>query len=241
MKIGKLLCATLLFPLFGSMHAVAQSDSIISKFMRDNPRMMKINMLQDETLQLVSDGKHLLFLFDVSNPHLLLRFVMEGFCVYIDPTGRKKEKFEIKMPSVADLDIEALGLKKEEPGSEAMEDKPNILPLIEPLCDEGIQYTHNNKIIHSEEQSFSMFLDVETDHLYYYVLLPIHELMKEKKIKSEWSIGVYASQIEAPNPDEGQMMPPPRMTDGKQMPESFTSEISQWIKFSFEQINSLNN
>jgi len=85
-----------------------------------------------------------------------------------------------------------------------------------------------------------MYLDVDSDHLYYYILFPIADLMREKKLKPEWSIGVYASPVDMPNNNEGQMMPPPPMMGEGQGPESFAAEISQWVKFSFEELNSLN-
>lgn len=238
----KLLSTIIAFMWFENIQVIARQDSTISDFMHRNPNVMKINILQDESLQMVSDGNQMLLMLDVCNPHLLLRFVMEGFSVYIDPTGRKKEKYEILMPSVADLDMGALDLKKEEGDNiEVSEEKPNILPLMKPLCDHGILFTRNNKKIRSEELCFTMLLDVETDHLYYYILFPIDILMNEKKLSPEWSIGVFAPQVEMPDPNEGQMMPPPHMMDDRQMPESFTAEISQWIPFSFEKICSLNN
>lgn len=238
----KLLSTIIAIMCFGNIQIVARQDSTINDFMYRNPNVMKVNMLQDETLHMVSDGNQMLLMLDICNPHLLLRFVMEGFSLYIDPTGRKKEKYEILMPSVADLDKEALGLKRGDSDNvEVHEEKPNILPLMKPLCDHGILFTRNNRKIYSEELCFSMFLDVKTDHLYYYILFPIDVLMKEKKLSPEWSVGVFAPQVEMPDPNEGQMMPPPQKMDDRQMPESFTAEISQWIPFSFERICSLNN
>lgn len=241
MKKGRIFILVMFVGIFGIKQATAQTDTIISTFMQENPRMMKISMLQEETLQMASDGTQMLLVLDISNPQLLLRFVMEGFSIYIDPTSKKKEKYEIKIPSAADLDLEALGLKTERShNTEEVDEKPNILPLIAPICETGILYTRNNKVICSEGTLFSMYLDVDSDHLYYYILFPIADLMKEKKLAPEWSIGVYASPVDMPNNNEGQMMPPPPMTGEGQGPESFAVEISQWVKFSFEELNSLN-
>lgn len=216
----------------------AQTDSIIGSFMQKNPKMMTIGILQEETLLLATDANQLLVVLDVSNPQLLLRLVMQGFSIYVDPTGRQKEKHEIRFASAAELDLEALGLDSRKP--EAMDstnEKPNILPLIEPISQKGGCYTVNNKVV--PDISCSMSLDVETDHLYYYMLLPVDRLLGEKKLKPEWSIGFYVPFGEMQG-NAGQMMPPPPMPGEGGQPQEPEGEISEWIRFSFEELAGMN-
>lgn len=225
------------------MASEPESKSAIQTFLQNNPNKMTIECLQEENLYLAADDDNLLAVLEVSNPQLLLRFFMKGFSLYIDPTGKKKERFEVKIPAAESLDFEALGLTRREPNSNGgteSEDKPNILPLIDPLIEKGMIYTANRKEITADNQEFSIYLDMDNDRLYYYILIPIQDFFETKKMASNWTIGIYSPEIEM-TPDMGQgMMPPPPSNENGKSPEQFAQEISQWISFSFDELSSLN-
>lgn len=217
-------------------------DSLISNFIEKNPKRMIIECLQDENLYLSADDNNLLATMEVSNPQLLLRFFMKGFSIYIDPTGKKKERFEIKLPAAEDLDFEKLGIFREDGPSGASEnEKPNILPLVRPLNEIGMLYTINGRVIMEESTAFKLYLDIDNDKLYYHMLIPIGNFFNVKKLSPIWSIGIYSQEIDmSPETQKQGMMPPPPNGNDEINPNVFTQEISQWINFSFEQLSSLN-
>ncbi len=219
-------------------------DSLIYAFMEKYPNKLIIECLQEEKLCLSADDDNMLVMLEISNPQLLLRFFMKGFSIYIDPTGKKKERFEIKLPSAESLNLEKLGISRKEnttPEPDALEEKPNILPLIKPLNEMGMSYTINGKQFTENNTAFKIFLDVDNDKLYYYMLLPIHDFFNVKKLSPTWSVGIYSQEIDMYSDDERQgMMPPPPNGDNGLNPSELTKEISQWINFSFEQLSSLN-
>lgn len=224
-----------------SLDVQSKSEFAIDDFLQRNQKRMTIECLQEENLYLSSDDNQILAVLEVSNPQLLLRFFMKGFYFYIDPTGKKKEKYEVKIPAAETLDFEALGLSKKEPnGNAESDDKPNILPLIEPLIKKGMTYTINGKEVAADKQAFTIYLDVDNDRLYYYILLPIEEFFATKKLSQTWTVGFYSPEIEMmPNMEQGTMPPPPSDDNGKS-PAQFGQEITQWISFSFEELSSLN-
>lgn len=225
-----------------SIASMSSGDTMIQNFVGRNPRTMKIECLQEETLLLAADESHVLMVLDVANPQLLLRLFMKGFSIYVDSTGKKRERFEVLFPGAESLDMTALGIEphQQDPLAGDMPEKPNILPLIEPLNKKGATYQVSGKpTADGYAQSFIM-LDTEEDHLYYYALLPLEELINVKKLSSQWSIGVYSQEIEMNPEQSGGMMPPPQAEGEPMGPEQFTKEISEWYSFSFDELSSMN-
>ena len=237
MKRLLFLLTALLFLPMQSLYA--QDETAIGSFLERHPKVMTFDVLQGEHLQLATDGDTLLMVLDISNPQLLIRFVMQGFSVFVDPTGHHKSRYELIIPSAENIDKESIRPDEERPISDSLPDKPNILPLLEPITAQGVTYAIRHRHQTETHIPFLMQLDTEADHLYYYLLFPLQNVLADKKLRSEWAFCIHASMPRQPAGEEGMMPPPPPM-EGGQGGDAMPPEISDWTEFSFDRLNSLN-
>lgn len=224
-----------------NINMLTSEDSVIESFMLKNSRNMSFEWLQGEYLYLTADENSIVCILEVSDPQLLLRLFMKGFSIYIDPTGRKKETFEVQIPAAESIDMESLGIERTEPPvNNSSEEKPNILPFIEPMNKKGMIYSINGKEIKNISQAFSVRLDVDRDKLYYYVLLPVNGFLETKNLSANWTIGIYIQEIEMMQDQQPGMMELPMTDKFNNGNNRFSQEISQWIPFSFDKLISIN-
>lgn len=145
------------------------------------------------TLKLNSDGDYLFGQFTILHPELQMRILMQGLHIYVDPTGKKKEKYALDFPAayfVEDV------IQQMAPPSGTMERKendiPDINPLISALNEYGVNFNIRNKRHTYKSDWASISIDPELHALTYSFIIPVEELLKEKKLSDTWKIGLFS-------------------------------------------------
>lgn len=242
---------------FGPCQADETHDSVTWKnFVGKHPKCMRTNAVYEGCdLLLCSDGEYLFAQFNILHPAMQMRILMQGLTLYIDPTGRKKEKYAIVFPSADDvceqMNAESLNPSNRQQG----EERPDITPLITCMQKHGAIYDVKGNISTIARQMFSIMLNEEKNMLSYSVLIPIADMMKEKKVAQTWSVGIYSEggrkTDEVPDMQNRSMRMRPELSQMQKESEShnnqeemrkiMSKDIESWIKFSLEKICSLND
>ena len=232
------------------VRAQAQEDTLTT-FIRENPDAVDFNVIYEGTkLNLSVDDEFLLVNLSVAHPALQMRFMMQRVSLFIDPSGKKKKKYEVVLPSAMDVKNEldeahALPDRQAMPSSGSEEERPDIRPLIVALNNCGATYHCDGSDLHLSEQLFYIEHDRENELLNYYVLIPKHQLMQDKKLSDKWTLGIFSvndfASMPPPDQEEGGMMPPP-MGGGDQQDfqELMQQDIRVWVKFSIDDVNNVN-
>lgn len=210
------------------------NDSIIESFIEAHPNSISLSCLETETVSLSYGEEQLLIVLSLSDPELLMRFVMEGFSLYVDPTHRKKDKYEFKVPGVSVFDFESIKGHYERPSSEdSLQSKPDIQPLLTHIRHQGVSYSIGKKQGKKDACYLSLKLDIEQDRLFYAILVPISEMMLEKRLNGMWNIGISSDIGEKPVGRNGIMPPmPPKDVEGSREIE----DIMEWLDVSYEEL-----
>lgn len=211
------------------------NDSIIASFIETHPNSMSLSCLETETLTLSYGDEQLLIVLSLSNPELLMRFVMEGFSLYVDPTHRKKEKYEFKISGVSALDLESIkGHSESLTLEDSLQSRPDIQPLLSFIRHQGVFYTIGKNTGIKDACCLSLKLDTEKDRLYYAILVPISDMMTEKKLNGMWNIGISSDIREEPSDRNGMMPPmPPKEFEGN---NRRIEDIMEWLEVSYEEL-----
>ncbi|MGN1157961.1 MAG: hypothetical protein ACI4TK_17445, partial [Agathobacter sp.] len=211
------------------------NDSIIASFIGTHPNSIGLSCLETETLTLSYGEEHLLIVLSLSNPELLMRFIMEGFSIYVDPTHRKKEKYEFKIPGVSAVDLESIkGHSEGHTLEDSLQSRPDIQPLLSYIRQQGVLYSIGKKTGHNDACLLSLKLDTETDRLYYAILVPVSDMMNEKKLNGVWNIGISSDIREEPPGRNGMMPPmPPKDLEGN---NRRMEDIMEWLDVSYEEL-----
>lgn len=225
---------------------VAQEKDTLAAFIDKNPNAVDYNVIYEGTkLNLSADDNDLLINLSVAHPALQMRFLMQKVSLYIDPTGKKRKKYEVILPSALDVKDEIeTGTR---PEGEAVEDtRPDIRPLISALNKKGAEFRHSSSLSSLGYQRFHVEIDQKNDLLNYYMLIPKDLLMQDKKLSDKWAVGIFSINDFAnmPPPEqegEGGIMPPPMEGENQQdIQELMQSDIRLWVKFSIDDVNNAN-
>ncbi len=239
-------------------HAWADDIDSLQLFVESHPNEVSLNaMAEGSSLSLSSSDEQLLIRMQLAEPALQMRVLMQGMDVYVDPTGRKREKYAIIMPTAMDVrDMvpppnEADIPESAKEGGEQV--RPDLFPLIAALNMRGARIDINGRQQELSGQQFRIVLSRETGLIDYYILLPKEPFMNEKKLSSTWSIGLYADlPSDAGGPPQnmggpGQEGPgqggpgqggPGQGPQGKQ-PE-MGKVINEWHTFSIDEVDNVN-
>lgn len=258
----KILSAILLFAMFipQGMRAEEKNDSVsaLQIFVKNNPNCYSKNILYEGCqVLLCSDGESLLIQFKVLHPAIQMRVLMQGMTVYIDPTGRKKEKYSIILPAAKDVREQMRKIAPQRRRADDMQmERPDIKPLVQSLSRYGAIWDINGKSNFIAKECFSIDLEQTDESLIYSVLVPIAQMLEEKKLSDEWHLGLYSPggrpDEEGPafNGKPGSILKPrsKRQSDAghitdvdEDMRDMLMKDIDTWIHFSFSRICSLNN
>lgn len=224
----------------------AQEKDTLSIYIDKNPNAIDYNVIYEGTkLNLSADDNDLLINLSVAHPALQMRFLMQKVSLYIDPSGKKKKKYEVILPSALDVKDELEAVAR--PEDEVVQDtRPDIRPLITALNNKGAELRHGNSIVLLGFQRFHVEIDQKNDLLNYYVLIPKEVLMQDKKLSDKWAIGIFSindfANMPPPEQDgDGGMMPPPMEGENQQdIQELMQSNIRLWVKFSIDDVNNAN-
>ena len=237
----------ILLLLLPATHSSAQERDTLATFINRNPNAVDFNIIFEGTkLNLSADDDGLLVNLSIVHPALQMRFLMQPASLYIDPSGKKRKKYEIILPAAIDVK-EELEAAIPQPETDGRQDaRPDIRPLISALNKKGAAYRHGSSTTLLGYQRFHIEIDPKNDMLNYYVLIPKEELMQEKKMSDKWALGIFSVNDFANMPPPGQegeggMMPPPMEGDGRQdIQELMQSDIRQWVRFSIDDVNNAN-
>ena len=240
-------------------HDGKEIKDTLQMFIDSNPYAVKVNILYEGTVAyLCADDDNLFVRLSVGNPQLFMRMLMQGLTLYVDPTGGKKEKYAILFPSAADVQaaMENFQPTKNTRFGNSEQSRPDISPLIKEMNKVGVVFDINGKVRRLGESRSIIELEIENETLNFYALIPKTQMMAEKKLSSEWSIGIYldtpSGNLEGPRNDmsmRGQRPPMRNGSSGRQ-PQMQSSEsdinkimrkkINAWSHFSIDDVNNVN-
>lgn len=250
----------LAFFLPQAVRSEVQKDpvSTLQAFIKNNSRCWSKEVVYEgSNILLCSDGESLLVQFKILHPAIQMRLLMQGLTFYIDPTGRKKEKYSVVFPSANDVKEQMQMMEPQRPSQDAANmQRPDIRPLINSLSKYGAVLDINGKSTFIDSGNFVISLDETNASLIYTVLIPVEQMLKEKKLSDKWRIGLYSQggkQGEGdpglgegpgfghgPNDRRQQTEENKQMPDYEDMQKLLMKDIEEWINFSFSEICSLN-
>jgi len=223
-------------------------------FVDKHPKCMKTNVIYEGcSLLLCSDGEYLFVQLNILHPAMQMRILMQGLTLYIDPTGKKKEKFAIIFPSANEVHDVMTNDEFNPAMREQGDERPDISPLISSLQRYGAFYDVKGKVTTINKNMYSMMLNEGKNILSYSVLIPIGDMLNEKKVSQMWSIGLYSEGGRMNNDGPGfeaqsarrmpqmPMQRQPEMDDQENMRKIMSKDIDSWTKFSLANICSLND
>lgn len=234
-------------------------EDTLHMFLNSNPYAVKVNILSEGTVAyLCADDNNLFVRLSVGNPQLFMRMLMQGMTIYIDPTGGKKEKHALLFPSAEDVKSTMGSFQPSRRSGIGFsgQERPDITPLLKEMNKVGVVYDINGKSVTLGETRYVIELDTENETLNYYALVPKEQLMLEKKLSQEWSIGIYldtpSGNLEGPkhNMEMNEPRRPPlgNRNDGfPQMQQGdadlnklMRKKINVWSKFLIDDVNNVN-
>lgn len=240
-------------------HDGKEIKDTLQMFIDSNPYAVKVNILSEGTVAyLCADDDNLFVRLSVGNPQLFMRMLMQGLTLYVDPTGGKKEKYAILFPSAADVQaaMENFQPTKNTRFGNSEQSRPDISPLIKEMNKVGVVFDINGKVRRLGESRSIIELEIENETLNFYALIPKTQMMAEKKLSSEWSIGIYldtpSGNLEGPRNDMSMRDQRPPMGNGSsgRQPQMQSSEsdmnkimrkkINAWSHFSIDDVNNVN-
>ena len=247
----KLIVHVVLMFFLPVANVAAQEEDTLTTFIGNNPNAVDFDIIYDGTkLNLSADDEFLLVNLSVAYPALQMRFMMQRVSLYIDPSGKKKKRYEVVLPSAMDVKDELEGTvslsdRLAAPSSDNKDERPDIRPLIGALNKRGAEFHLGGSNIHLGQQMFYIEHDRENELLNYYILIPKAPLMQDRKLSEKWMLGIFSINDFAnmPPPDQGGggMMPPPMGgSDQQGIQELMQQDIREWGKFSIDDVNNSN-
>lgn len=221
------------------------------------------------TFKLNSDGDYLFGQFTILHPELQMRILMQGLHIYVDPTGKKKEKYALNFPAASSMRDALQNLAPPVDGMSGNEPKmPDITPLVSAMNEYGVEFEINRKKQSYENEWASISIDSELHALTYSFIIPVEELLREKKLSDTWKIGLLSESgvsmsvgpksvpggmggpgmggLGIGDPKSGGMNAPNRneqKSDGQQavdLRKMMMKDIESWTQFSFSELCSIN-
>lgn len=198
MRLFKPIIAALslaVFPAAFGQEDIPEDNLItLSEYSENHPKCITQQVIYDGcTVMLNSDGEYLFGQFNILHPELQMRILMQGITFYVDPTGKKKEKYAIHFPAASAVEGVMSQMAPPEPGEDMVEDVlPDIKPLITTLARLGVEYEINRKTQQFERDWSSINIDDSTHCLSYTFIIPVEQMLTEKKLSSTWKFGLYS-------------------------------------------------
>ena len=228
-----------------------QEKDTLATFIENNPNAVDFNIIYEGTkLNLSADDDFILVNLSVAHPALQMRFMMQRVSLYIDPSGKKKKRYEVVLPSAMDVKDVLDAAAQSHPNDQTtnppndQDERPDIRPLIGALNKHGAEFQSGGNNIHLSQQLFYIEHDRENELLNYYILIPKAPLMQDRKLSEKWTIGIFSindfASMPPPDQEGGGMMPPPMGDDQQDIQELMQQDIRQWVKFSIDDVNNAN-
>lgn len=254
-----LLILTFFLPQVVRSEIQKDSVSTLQTFIKKNSKCWYKEVVYEGcNILLCSDGESLLVQFKILHPAIQMRLLMQGLRFYIDPTGRKKEKYSVILPSANEVKEQMQMMEPQRPSrDDAKMQRPDIRPLISSLSNYGAILDINGKSSLIDSGNFVISLNETNASLIYTVLIPVEQMLKEKKLSDKWRIGLYSqggkqgeggpgfgksSEFGHEQTDRKQQMNGNKqMSDSEDMRKLLMKDIEEWIIFSFSEICSLND
>lgn len=223
------------------------------RFINEHPKCIKNDVIYKGcTLLVCSDSEYLFVQLNILHPAMQMRMLMQGLTMYIDPTGKKKEKYAIVFPSASD--VQNIMYENVPSASRLHKERPDIAPLINSLQEYGVVYNVKGKASSVNKEMYSITLNEKKDMISYSLLIPIGDMLNEKKLSQTWSVGLYSEGGRRNNDGPGiegrdmrrqsEMPMGQRGTpedDQAEMQKIMLKDIVSWTKFSIEKACSLND
>ena len=173
------------------------AEEVVKKrpdYLLNNPRCLTKEIIYDGcTMMLNSDGEYIFGQFNVLHPELQMRILMQGITFYIDPTGRKKEKYALTFPAASAVESTMSHMSPPQPSDNSeMDNLPDIRPLITSLATLGAEYDENGIRREIDKSWTSISMDDSTHCLSYTFLLPVEKMLEEKKLSDNWTLTLYS-------------------------------------------------
>lgn len=243
--------------VFGQQDVTENRLMTLSEYTQSYPKCTTQDVVYDGcTLLLNSDGEYLFGQFNILHPELQMRILMQGITFYVDPTGKKKEKYAIHFPAASAVEGIMSQMAPPEPGEDMAQGiLPDIKPLVTSLARFGVEYDINRRHQTFDSAWSSINIDDSTHCLSYTFIIPVEQMLSEKKLSNTWKLGLYS---EGGRPTNGG----PGMNGREQCPgmrgpgigskrnensnskvdlrKMMMNDIEVWVPFSFDSICLLN-
>lgn len=219
---------------------------LLEKFLDANPQAIEVKILSEGTMAyLCANDSNLFVRLSVGNPMLFMRMLMQGITLYVDPTGAKKKKYSVIFPSARDVQSNMSRFSNGQ--REDSQERPDVGPLLGEMNKVGATFKINGKVQPMELSRSLIELDTEHEVLNFYMLIPKTQMMDEKKLASDWTLGIYLASpigvLEGPREGNGMgahQRPGGIPSDSQDMEKLMKRKISVWEKFSIDDANSVN-
>lgn len=223
-------------------------------FLENNPYAVQVNILNEGTVAfLCSDDDNLFIRVAVGNPMLFMRMLMQGLTVYVDPTGRNKEKYSLIFPSAENVrHLMNDNKQRQYSKTETINERPDIFPLLNAINEVGVIYDVNGISTKLSPLRSLIDLDEEDEIISFCVLMPKTGLMNEKKLSSTWSLGIYldsvSENIKEPRNNDNTIPPPHPYSEFEEKQNSTSNDINhlmkkkinEWATFNIDEVNNIN-
>lgn len=270
MRLFKPFIAVALLSISGASKGqdIVETDSLtLSEYVVNNPNCLTKEIIYDGcTLMMNSDGEYLFGQFTILHPELQMRILMQGLHMYVDPTGKKKEKYAINFPAASSVQdvMQQVAPPQISEGQESNQ-IPDIVPLVDALNSYGVSYDINNREQAYSSDWASISVNPELHALTYSFIVPVEDFLKEKKVSDTWKIGLLSEgdntmkdgQGNGPSMGAPTMMAPPRAPgargerhgmqkpieskDAEALRKIMIRDIESWSSFSFNELCSAND
>lgn len=180
--------------MFGQQDIAENKLMTLSEYTQSYPKCATQEVVYDGcTLLLNSDGEYLFVQFNILHPELQMRILMQGITFYVDPTGKKKEKYAIHFPAASAVEDIMSQMAPPEPGEGMGEGiLPDIKPLIASLAGIGVEYDINQRSQPFDSAWSSIDMEDSTHCLSYTFIIPVEHMLSEKKLSNTWKLGLYS-------------------------------------------------
>lgn len=243
------------------------NNSLIDDYLDKNPKTLRVRCLEEGcNMSLSADNDNLLLQIFVSHPAMQMRLLMQEWTVFIDPTGRRKEKYAIVIPGGENIKGKMGSMPSAPSRQQGNQGKqrPEIGKLVSTLNFHGASWDVNGFVKLLDSDRFCIDVDKEREAVIYTILVPIDKILGEKKKTEKWNVGFYVAEnmqtgpspSRQERPGQGRpgggpggsggmrqgrprgMRPPQNGADG--MHDLMTKEIKQWLTVSYSKISDVN-
>lgn len=190
--------------------AADNGKNTLETYLQQNPNCLSHEIIYEgSTLLLNSDGEYFFGQFNILHPELQMRILMQGITFYIDPTGKKKEKYALHFPPASQVQETMHNLTPPQPGRKNDTDPgnprlPDITPLVNALAREGTTFDINHREQEYRKEWATITLDTMTHRLSYTFIIPVETMLAEKKLTDTWSLGLFSEGGHPGNGGPGQ-------------------------------------